>query len=848
MDPRTILERLSSRAGLSPEERALLERLAALLPAPEVSLTADATVAESCMTPWAPSPPEPAAPEPEGPRYADQGLLGQGGMGQVRRVLDRTLDRTTAMKVLPADSPARRVDRFLAEARITARLQHPGIVPVHELGWLPDGRAYYTMREVRGRTLGQVIREHHREGGRSRWTLRRLVEALRRAADAVAYAHSEGVLHRDLKPANIMVGRYGEVQVVDWGLAQRMDEPAPAGQAVGTPAYMAPEQAMGHGARVGPSTDVYALGAVLFEILTGAAPFTGQDALEIRDRVMRGLREPWPEDTTTPSELQELCARAMRFEPAARYPDAAAFSEALDAWLEGARRREQALALVEASDQARVKAAEAQRRARALLDRAADMLRALPAHTPAEQKAEAWALEDAGMDAAQAADLLEQDAIRALRAALNLDQDLEEAHDRLADHYLQQHAEAEARRDPRAAAAHARLIQEHDRRGRHRAWLQGDGALTLLTDPPGARVDLYRYALQDRRLVPVFERTLGTTPLQAVALPMGSYLCVLKAEGFDDVRYPVRVDRQAHWHGRPPGTDRPLPIALPPAGALDPSFCYVPAGWFIEGGDPGTREPTPPRWLWAEAMLVQRFPVTNRQYIAFLDDLVARGEEEAALRWAPRERVDATTRRGGLIYGRRPDGGFRCVHDIDGDLWGDDWPVLMVDWYCAWAYARWWSAQVGAAWRPPRELEWEKATRGVDGRAFPWGDFPEPTWCRMNASDPVRRLPASVDRYPLDESPYGVRGMAGNASDWCVDRFISEGPTVAGQRFDHVPVSDADEGHRHQGEPAWRSARGGSWYYSMVRCRAVERGFRSPLERSSVSGIRLVSTDLPWLR
>ncbi|MFO1495028.1 MAG: serine/threonine-protein kinase [Lysobacterales bacterium] len=155
-------------------------------------------------------------------------LIGSGAMGEVWRVRDRRLQRTMAMKILrhawtgDADIAA----RFIEEAQATAQLQHPGIVPVHEIGTLSDGRLYFTMKEVRGRTFLDVIEAVHREigsdfgaVGRDGWSHRRLVEVFRAVCDAVAYAHSRGVIHRDLKPHNIMVGDFGEVLVLDWGLA-----------------------------------------------------------------------------------------------------------------------------------------------------------------------------------------------------------------------------------------------------------------------------------------------------------------------------------------------------------------------------------------------------------------------------------------------------------------------------------------------------------------------------------------------------------------------------------------------------------------------------------------------------
>ena len=232
-----------------------------------------------------PQPAGPAEPLPE--RYERRGLIGVGGMGEVIRVYDRLLERELAMKILSWRLAFREsvFERFVAEAGLCARLQHPGIVPVHDRGELPDGRPWFTMPEVHGRTLEVLIEGLHAVSSDGEWRatpdgwgLRRLLNSFVSACGAVAYAHANGVLHRDLKPANIMVGAFGEVQVMDWGIAVVLDDARIKGptlrdrDAAGTPAYRAPEQARGQRERQGPWTDVYALGAILYTLLSGVVP------------------------------------------------------------------------------------------------------------------------------------------------------------------------------------------------------------------------------------------------------------------------------------------------------------------------------------------------------------------------------------------------------------------------------------------------------------------------------------------------------------------------------------------------------------------------------------------------
>ncbi len=215
------------------------------------------------------------APDLSGTRYSLLGKLGQGGMGAVFRVEDRTLEREVALKIINVDDPSLSA-RLLQEAQVIAKLEHPGIVPVHDAGTLPDGRPYYTMKLVQGKRLDELRNETGPMSDRLRMFLR--------ICEPVAFAHAHGVLHRDLKPANIMVGPFGEVLVMDWGLSKLLAEgiaPGPNGSAsesravdlapptvatahgsvLGTPGYMSPEQRKGEA--VDQQADVYALGAIL---------------------------------------------------------------------------------------------------------------------------------------------------------------------------------------------------------------------------------------------------------------------------------------------------------------------------------------------------------------------------------------------------------------------------------------------------------------------------------------------------------------------------------------------------------------------------------------------------------
>ncbi len=318
----------------------------------------------------------------KGARYALRGEIARGGMGAILKVWDEDLGRELAMKVvLGRDGEkasgvtpgvdGRRIARFLEEAQVTGQLDHPCVVPVHELGLDSNGRIYFTMRLVRGRDLDRIFNLVF--AGQEGWTETRALSVLLRACEAMAYAHSKGVIHRDLKPANVMIGSFGEVYVMDWGLARvqgrvdthdlRVREMATApgvrttrgtqggarsdsglmtmeGEVIGTPAYMPPEQARGSVEEISARSDVYAIGAMLYHLLARQMPYvprgeswSGIDVLRaVLDRAPTPLRRLRAD---VPVELEAICEKAMARDPGERYADTLALAEDLRAFLEG---------------------------------------------------------------------------------------------------------------------------------------------------------------------------------------------------------------------------------------------------------------------------------------------------------------------------------------------------------------------------------------------------------------------------------------------------------------------------------------------------------------------------------
>jgi tetratricopeptide (TPR) repeat protein len=297
-------------------------------------------------------------------RYSGMTLIDAGGMGEVHRVWDAVLRRHVAMKVITSErlrSP-RDVFRFLSEARTLGRLDHPGIVPLHDVGLTTEGRPFFTMPIIEGQNLGQLL-----DQGEEAWPLSRSLQSLVAASRAVAHAHSRGIVHRDLKPANIMVGRFDTTLVLDWGLAKSADSAAgrstiagdgagstaadepsgaaaaqltAAGSAVGTAPYMSPEQAEGRRDAVGTPTDVYALGAILYRILAKQEPYVAKGERVSRTEIVRRVCNGPPAPLQgvafgSPRELIAICERAMSRSIADRYSDALQLGDDLQAYLDG---------------------------------------------------------------------------------------------------------------------------------------------------------------------------------------------------------------------------------------------------------------------------------------------------------------------------------------------------------------------------------------------------------------------------------------------------------------------------------------------------------------------------------
>jgi serine/threonine-protein kinase len=662
-----------------------------------------------------------------------------------------------------------------------------------------------------------------------------------------------------------MTGTFGEVLVMDWGLARDVRDPgesptsardsgsipppvlrrsAPAspgattrilpetkyGEVIGTPAYMSPEQARGLRDLHGPPSDVYALGAILYHLLTGRPPYDG-DSNMVWHRVLAGpprsIEEASRGGPPVPLALVAIAERAMQRAIEDRYPDAEKLAQEVLTWLDEDLRRERAMAVLTEARVLEPRIAELRAAAAAAQAEAEALLAKVRPSDPIEHKRPGWHLQSEAARLTREAAFCEAEWQGTVRGALSQDPDLPEAHAALADYYRERLTAAELAHEDEDAAGLEVLLRTHDR-GRHAAFLRGEAALTLVTNPSGAEVLLERYVAIDHRLVPEPVGVIGRTPLHGVALTRGRYRLRIKAEGYAETYYPILLERGSHWNGCPQGEGEPSVIELPREGELGPEDVYIPGGYSYIGGDPLATDSLPRQRVWIDGFVIRRFPVTNAEYLVYLNHLVDEGRENEAIERCPRFAVGSDQ----LMFGRDTSGRFEPRFEGPNPQWLPDLPVVFIDWHAATAYAKWLAAETGQPWRLPNELEREKAVRGADSRVYPWGDETEVTFACVIESFARNPQQVSVRGFPYDESPYGVRGLAGNMRDWCLNVWRRDGPPIKRGRvcLDEAAPDDPD----------FRAVKGGAWGSSMGFSRAASRFGTPPAFRSLLIGFRLV--------
>ncbi|MEE2829355.1 MAG: bifunctional serine/threonine-protein kinase/formylglycine-generating enzyme family protein, partial [Myxococcota bacterium] len=583
-------------------------------------------------------------------RYQAMELLGEGGMGEVHLAYDRNLGREVALKMIPPERVnRRRLARFVTEARITAQLEHPGIVPVHDLFVSPTGDVYYTMKRVQGRTLRDSINDLRSAEPRSvaRYTPGALIGIFRSACQAVAYAHKRRVIHRDLKPDNIMIGDFGEVLLMDWGVARSLDSepekllPVPAsegvtlqttadGAMVGSPAYMAPEGLQGEMESVDARSDVFSLGIILYELLTLERPFQADNLGRLMYLVVQGDFLPPSEhspDRDIPAEIEATCLKALSPDPNDRFRDAGELALVLAEWLEGVGPRQEAERLVRHGRSLRkVYAAHAAEAEEGLL-LATTLQAGLKPWDPLEMKRLAWEARKNYDDAVAAADRVFGDCEAAFESALSHVGGYRPAREGLADLYWLRFLEAEEARDPRWRRRWEELVRRYAPEA-YADWLDGEGSLRVLASPATTTVSLHPMVDRDGRLVKVEGQSIELELGSPLPLAMGTYTLRLSAPGHASLEAPVLIQRLQNVEVR---------FDLPETLEVPDGFVPIPGGSVVLGGDPDALSGFPETVAHLNSFALARHPVTVAEYLRFL--LVLHERDPAlALARAPRRR------------------------------------------------------------------------------------------------------------------------------------------------------------------------------------------------------------------
>ena len=715
-------------------------------------------------------------------RYEVMGYLGSGGMGEVLEVFDHKFRRKAAMKIMHPNLTRYPliIELFKKEAQSTGLLQHPGTVPVYDFGTLSDNRFFFTMPVIQGITLHDAIQFAHSPSTPAQWSdvqndwsINRLLQAFLDICHTLAYAHELHIVHRDIKPSNFMLGKHGEVLVMDWGIAKIL----PAGEkhfnlttnirpsegsVVGTPHYISPEQAQGESPQVDETSDIFSLGCVLYEIITGKMIRKGsaKEALE-------QIKIPCPTlETNRPIDeaLQEIYQRCVDPEKTKRFQHAGELLLHFQRWLEGENKRQKALLCLE----------KAKKDFQSWLALQNDLLRlsetiqhnksAIKTWAPISVKEELWQLEDQHKALVLQRELLQSNSIEALHSALHHDPDLDDAHIELARIYHHKHILAIQEKNTTESTIARELLKIHDR-GEFTEYLKGIGTIEISAS--NQIWQIYKYVEEKRRLVAKY--VLEGKDAQTLHLPLASYVLECTVSG-SVIQIPFHLSYMQPQQQ----------ISLPKNIEISEKEAYIHEGYCIVGHK---NEPHhPERSVWIDSFSMQKYPVCMQEYLEFLEDARKQKGVDAALAMAPHYQNNAE--KPIVILDQEKDC-FVLVTDPSGDDWHNEWPVLLISKDDMLQYAQWYSQKTGVEWTLPTFLEWEKAARGVDGRSLPWGEYFEPTWACVRGSKEGKSLPASIFDHPLDCSPYGVFGLAGNAQDLCYSPETPDKVYIKGGAWAH---------------------------------------------------------------
>ncbi|MEI8258966.1 MAG: SUMF1/EgtB/PvdO family nonheme iron enzyme, partial [Deltaproteobacteria bacterium] len=443
-----------------------------------------------------------------------------------------------------------------------------------------------------------------------------------------------------------------------------------------------------------------------------------------------------------------------------------------------------------------------------------------------ERKQPGWALEDAAREAEVEQATAMAAAEQSYGQALGYDAESQAARGGLAELHYGRFERAERQRDEASRRYQEAMVRQYDD-GSYAALLSANATVSIATPGASAEVVAYRYVEVDRVMRAVHPRALGTTPVRDAKLEPGSWLLVLSAPGFRDVRYPVLCRR---------GERHEATVNLYTEAQIGEGFVYVPDGPCMIGGDPEAYAPLPHREVLVADFAIGRLPVTVAEYLEFLNDL-QRNDARLALKRSTRLEQSSDV----------------CAILDESGVWVPSWeslvegeqaklfaprervgeiPVLSVDWFDAVAYCAWKGTRDGVAYRLPTEFEWEKAARGVDGRKYPWGDRFDATFCKMRESRPGFGQPEPAGALATDESVYGARDLAGGMRCWVADIEGELSVEDALRVREPAPGTPRDQA-------GMLVSRGGAWLDAASWCLAASRGRYFALTRGTLFGVRV---------
>lgn len=809
-------------------------------------------------------------------RYVAEREIARGGMGRVVLARDTWIgDRRVVIKQMLKNSPTSvETARFLREAIITGLLEHPNIAPVHDVGVDQEGRPCYVMRYIDGMPLSEILSDLRaaKKEVTARYTRYRLLEIFLDICRAIAYAHSQRVVHRDLKPSNVIVGPFGDVQVADWGIcgyrgslgslarlergwisSQREQEKSDnarltlTGEIFGTPAYMAPEQAEGRIAEMNEQTDIYQLGAILYEILSFHAPAEGKTIEEVQARVKAGIRIPPSQRVLlervrretepgaviaeeVPEDLDRICMKALAYKKKDRGTSVQELADEIRVHLEGVKERqartEKAGQIVAAAQAIQAQYTEVASALGSACEKLQKAQQELSPRAPIDLREEMLLpMEQACLELEEAKGELLEQVVEKYLTALEVDPVSKGAREGLADLAWEHFVQAEEAGDKREIWRWRKLVEKyHD--GKYGAHLSVQQPYEISLEPASAwprpkspafipgliieRFDLSRPRGKEE-VLPKGVRIEDTPGSYGGLLPIGSYLFSVRLDGYAAVSYHAQIRR----------TPIRIQIHLRRAEEIPPGFVWIPAGPFA-AGHPDNRQEVLVDYDYA----IAAFPVTLEEYALFLDELrdgYRTPPEMPEYFTLPRKFQGKDSALGKSEYEKRlpSEGGipYLIVGSTGKHQPNPQWPqlkprvpVIGITWFDTMAYCLWRSAKDRLEYRLPTACEWEKAARGADGRRFPWGDPFQARFCNMVDSFDEPKL-CEVGTFRQDESPYGVHDCAGSVREWCLD----EGANGEGIRL-----------------------RGGAWRLPEYRSVLWDEGVMPPYLSQNYVGARLV--------